>query len=429
MRHLVLLLFCLFLSSILTAQKKRPYRMLTSVAYNDTLRKNDQADPDLFRKVHELIPRFDESSEWEEITVPIIFHVLYNDASNRVTEEQMAEQLISLNQDFAGLTEPATTDERDLQGTFARAKIDTKIRFCFPDQKSLDRLSYTIDRKKVTRQLPDDLSLLKTSISGLPVRDTKKYLNVWIAPLPDNNVGFAQMPLGNEKLDGIVIDPRYFGSFGTAVAPYNRGKTLTHLIGTYLGLTPIWGDGGPCGDDGIVDTPVHNGPNYGTTSPGHISTCPGNPLEMTMNFMDAGDDDQLHMFTKGQATWMRAVLSKGGPRGNLLKTQTECNIAKSLFSRTSLDNVSISQDEQLHLSTYPNPVKAAFTVEVKGGPAGTRVKQLEVYNTQGRLIHAVDKNTGELKFRINTDTWTQGVYFISVTTDGDQSLVSRITVQ
>ena len=70
------------------------------------------------------------------------------------------------------------------------------------------------------------------------------------------------MPGGPVATDGIVIDYRYFGTGGTAIAPYDEGRTLTHLVGNYLNLHDLWNDVSRCSDDEVADTPVHNGPNY-----------------------------------------------------------------------------------------------------------------------------------------------------------------------
>jgi len=88
--------------------------------------------------------------------------------------------------------------------------------------------------------------------------------------------------------------------------PYDRGKTLTHEMGHYLGLKHIWGGG--CGqDDGIVDTPNSATPHY--NNPGADGLFGGlkvscNSLDLWMNFMDYTDDRTMDMFTPNQATRM-----------------------------------------------------------------------------------------------------------------------------
>ena len=53
----------------------------------------------------------------------------------------------------------------------------------------------------------------------------------------------------------------YFGTTGTAVAPFNKGRTGTHEVGHWLNLNHIWGDDGTActGTDNVADTPNQGG--------------------------------------------------------------------------------------------------------------------------------------------------------------------------
>jgi hypothetical protein len=52
-------------------------------------------------------------------------------------------------------------------------------------------------------------------------------------------------------------------------------------------------------EDLVSDTPTHNAANYGVPAYPHC-TCSGNPVEMTMNYMDYTDDRGMFMFSNGQ---------------------------------------------------------------------------------------------------------------------------------
>jgi hypothetical protein len=105
------------------------------------------------------------------------------------------------------------------------------------------------------------------------------------------------------------------GTTGSATAPFNKGRTATHEVGHWLNLRHIWGDA-TCGSDLVGDTPTHNTANYGCPSAGHLSTCSGTPVEMTMNYMDYTDDACMYMFSIGQKSRMLAVFAAGGPRNS-----------------------------------------------------------------------------------------------------------------
>lgn len=149
-------------------------------------------------------------------------------------------------------------------------------------------------------------------------------INIWVAELDSGNAGYAHLPGAPSGIDGIVIDPDFFGNEeGTAKAPYTQGKTLVHLMGTYLGLYELWNENEPCKDDLVEDTPLHDGPTSiavrSDKNSRFVCFCPGTPTAMYMNFMDNSDDSQLSLFTEGQKKRMRAVLTSGGLRNGLAK--------------------------------------------------------------------------------------------------------------
>lgn len=159
------------------------------------------------------------------------------------------------------------------------------------------------------------------------------YLNIWVV----NNIsmeiegggtvlGYAQFPAsGLLSTDGIAviasnIDTRNSG-----------GRTATHEVGHWLSLIHIWGDG-QCGSDNVLDTPTHNGPNFGIcgnnpaylgqfggtstyhSAPYNFPGCdPDNPDgEMFNNYMDYSDDVCMNTFTRGQKARMDFTLHGDG---------------------------------------------------------------------------------------------------------------------
>jgi hypothetical protein len=134
-------------------------------------------------------------------------------------------------------------------------------------------------------------------------------LNVWVCPLGGGLLGYAQFPGGPALTDGVVVNYRAFGAGGTAEAPFDLGRTLTHEVGHYLNLRHIWGDTPDCsGSDSVDDTPNCAGPNFGTpTFP--VVTCNNGPNgDMFMNYMDYVDDAAMVMFTTQQVVRMRTAL-------------------------------------------------------------------------------------------------------------------------
>ena len=138
---------------------------------------------------------------------------------------------------------------------------------------------------------------------GVAPWDASKYLNLYVCAIGGGILGYSSMPGSLAAFDGVVIDYRYFGTMGTAVSPFNLGRTTTHEIGHWLNLRHTWGDD-DCGDDLISDTPVQQGPNYGCVTFPHI-TCSGDSKgDMFMNFMDYSDDACMYTGA-GSAAWSR----------------------------------------------------------------------------------------------------------------------------
>ncbi len=110
------------------------------------------------------------------------------------------------------------------------------------------------------------------------------------------------------------MSPQYFGTTGTAQAPFDGGRTTTHEVGHWMNLRHIWGDGRCRQDDFVSDTPSSDAPNYGCD----LGERSCRTTDMVENYMDYSDDDCMGLFTEGQKARMRAVFAPGGARASLV---------------------------------------------------------------------------------------------------------------
>ncbi len=234
------------------------------------------------------------------IEIPVVVNVLYKTTAENISQAQIQSQIDILNKDFNA----TNSDFNNVPAAFSTVKANVGIRFVLDQvvRKSTNKTSWgTRDAMKKSNQ------------GGLnPISATTK-LNLWVCTIGNGTLGYAQFPGGSSATDGVVIDSKYFGSTGTAVYPFNLGRTATHEIGHWMNLRHIWGDT-TCGNDLVADTPSHNTANYGAPAYPHYSTCAGNPVEMTMNYMDYVDDRAMYMFSNDQKSRMLAVFQSGGPR-------------------------------------------------------------------------------------------------------------------
>ncbi len=277
-------------------------------ASDDVLKDQMATDPGLSKRISD-IENFTQQKIQQNfqsrlvngvIEIPVVVNVLYRTAAENISQAQIQSQIDVLNKDFNA----TNTDFNDVPTLFAGVKANVGIRFVLDQvvRKSTKKTSWgTRDAMK------------KTSQGGLnPLSPTTK-LNLWVCTIGNGILGYAQFPGGSSATDGVVIDSKYFGTTGTATYPYNLGRTGTHEVGHWMNLRHIWGDA-TCGNDFCGDTPSHNTANYGAPAYPHYSSCSGNPVEMTMNYMDYVDDRAMFMFSTDQKSRMLAIFQPGGPR-------------------------------------------------------------------------------------------------------------------
>lgn len=291
------------------------YRVISTKQYNKEEFKRNQEFEATWREfeTNHLNNRLSHKIKPEGFTLSVVFHALYSSDLDKV-QRDVDIQMRALNRDF-GKPTPVDYSEGDSRATFSSLADTPNIRFELYGNANNQLLSAGISAISEMDKQWQDYEDFRSVLSGESKSiQSNKVINVWIVKLDEKLGSFAQIPGGSSDFDGIVIDHR---TFGAGTAPYNQGKTLTHLMGNYLGLMDLWGVY-PCQDDGVVDTPVHNSPNYSSPQNRHLSTCPGGQVEMTMNFMDNMVDEHMWMFTKGQVKRLHFMLSEGGPRHHLI---------------------------------------------------------------------------------------------------------------
>ena len=251
----------------------------------------------------------------EVITIPVVIHVLYNNAAQNISDAQILSQFQSLNKDYRKLN----ADVAKVPAAFAPLAGDVRIVFCLAKIDASGNATTGIIRKYTTEQSWTADDRMKFSAQGGDnAWDSKRYLNIWVCNLFGRSLGYSSLPGSQPEKDGIVIQYDAFGTTGTLTAPFNKGRTLTHEVGHWLGLKHLWGDAN-CGDDGIADTPPQQNFNNGCPSFPHKTSCSiNNDGDMFMNFMDFTDDACMYMFSKGQAIKMRSMFATGGARNSFL---------------------------------------------------------------------------------------------------------------
>ena len=236
-----------------------------------------------------------------QIEIPVVVNVLYRTAAENISLAQIQSQIDILNQDFNA----TNSDYNQVPTLFSGVKANVGITFV------LDQ----VIRKATTKTSWGTRDAMKKANGGIAPTSPTTKLNFWVCTIGGGILGYAQFPGGSSSTDGVVCDSRYVGNSGTATAPFDKGRTATHEVGHWMNLRHIWGDA-TCGSDLVADTPTHNTANYGIPTYPSYSTCSGNPVEMTMNYMDYTDDAGMYMFSLGQKSRMDAIFAVGGIRAS-----------------------------------------------------------------------------------------------------------------
>ncbi len=266
-------------------------------------------------------------------SLPLIFHLVHNGEAagngRNLSFAQIQSQLDVLNEDFQRMAGTPGYNTHP-------AGADCQIAFCLASvgEDGSPLLEPGIDRidRNAFGWLPFPLSstYIDQVVKPATIWNPEAYVNVWVIELTGSALGYAQYPdlpalaglpltLG-DSTDGIVVGPTRIGRTGTATAPYNQGRTLTHEMGHFLGLRHIWGDGDCTFDDFCEDTPPSDDGHFGC--PAQVLAC-GGPVQL-QNYLEYTDDACMNLFTLCQKGRMRTVL-RNAPRRANLRASLVCN--------------------------------------------------------------------------------------------------------
>lgn len=284
-------------------------------------------NPELQSRVQEIqnsVKSYIQSNEFQifktsnpVIRIPVVVHIIGDDAISLIDANKVHEQINILNQDY-----------RKISGTNGDgAGVDTEIEFCLVTQDesgfpSLGFYTYPGTYPEWNFRLestdPASDAVLKSIAHWTPA----EYLNLYVTDLVFGDLGYANYPGYIDytpERDGVVIDPNYFGLSGDE--RNGNGRTATHEVGHWLGLKHTFSqDTDDCVDhDEVNDTPICFGGNFAnitTECTPHPNQCTSEntaigltDLRQIENYMDWSDDLCMSMFTQGQADKMLAWLN------------------------------------------------------------------------------------------------------------------------
>ncbi|MDX2195417.1 MAG: M43 family zinc metalloprotease [Cytophagales bacterium] len=383
-------------------------------------------------------------TEDDTLIIPVIVHIVHNGenvgTSPNITATQVYSQFDVLNEDF---NKKLGTLGYNNSTVGASMKIKFVKAVWAPDGSEL--AEHGIRRYNGNRTSWSTVSAIENILKPATQWNPNNYLNIWTVKLGgtlSKTLGYAQFPSlstlqgldaneGPAVTDGLVIRYNVFGRVGDVVSPYNKGRTVTHEMGHFLGLKHIWGDDSNCSTttDYCDDTPKVNAENYRCpTAP--IPACISGQRAMTENYLDYTDDVCMNIFTNDQKSRVLAVLANSPRRKELLSsnvyiaslkpqafigcsTKIACAgnvvnfIDSSKMAPTSWQWMVKNSLNNIVISTTSQNFSHTFTA------TGAYSLQLIVTNTHGadtaykaNYLHIISGNTLTMPFTENFETNT-----------------------
>ena len=342
-------------------------------------------------------------------------HIVWNQAEENISNEQVLSQIEVLNEDFRAKNQQFSSIPQEFKSIAA----DTEIEFCLAQFDERNRPTTGITRT-FTREIAiaNNQALIKNgTFGGVDAWDTKRFFNIWVGARDDNILGEATMPgEAEEEEDGIVIDYRAFGILGTVLDndPYVLGRTLTHEVGHYLGLQHPWGEGfnnDACtNDDGIEDTPIQSFTYTNECPNGPQFSC--NSSDMYMNFMNYTNDACMSMFTIQQKERMLAVLQS-------IRSEVLENVA------ATCEDIDTSTPQLLKDQVLISPNPAHDKVHIFLSKTNQKLITIQIYNALGQEMKSF-KLQNQQEYLLSLENFSNGIYYLHFIEDTQQFIKSIV---
>jgi len=346
------------------------------------------------------------------VRIPVVIHVLYNNAAQNVSDEQIKTQIEALNRDFR----KRNSDTVNIPQRFKQFAADVQIEFALATADPKGRATSGVIRKQTgVKEWKMDDKIKFSAQGGDDAWDSKSYLNIWVGNMM-GLLGYSSPVGGPAEKDGVVIAPSAFGTINTS-GSFNLGRTAVHEVGHWLGLKHLWGDT-YCGDDSVDDTPKQGGFTSGCPNAFRSSSCDNSTLgDMYMNYMDFTNDGCINLFTHGQKARMRSLFGDGGPRVSLLYSK---GLHKPWVEEAPLPEPVTGKDDPttavMQLKLYPNPVSGSEIVLDFDYDATWVGKEVSIVSMNGNAVQKI-KITAKTQ-RISLASLKAGIYFIQGWNEG-----------
>ncbi len=351
------------------------------------------------------------------ITIPVVFHVLYDDNSKKPTVTEIENLLTSVNEFFNAKNAGYSKVVDAFDTVKANFKIKLKLAKTAPDGTCFPGVTYTKTRWTSVESYYYGSHQVNAVIKGNNVFQGEwpggQYLNVFACQTIHPMVaGYAFYPdstnWGNTMYSHVWLSPD-----GLA-----KPTTIAHEVGHWLNLGHPWGHTNSIDpnynhcieDDGVKDTPTSKNASSGCNLT--ANTCSEDTefwgfdqIDNVQNIMDYSNCPS--MFTKGQKERGRVSLaSKVGSRNTL---STKSNLERTgVFNNESCvvpyliaDRTTICQGDIVRFVNESYSKIQSYEWKFTGGtpPTSTEENPSVTYNASGKfdVQLTATNNAGESK--------------------------------
>ncbi|MCW5900098.1 MAG: T9SS type A sorting domain-containing protein [Flavobacteriales bacterium] len=290
-----------------------------------------QAEAELEAFTAEFVAQYQDGQR-QPFIIPVVFHIIHNNGSENINDDQLYDAIRILNDDFNKLN----PDWTSVKAEFLSIVADVGVEFRLAQKDPQGNCTNGITRTVSTLTYQGD-----NAMKALIQWPRNRYMNVWVAASANGAAGYTNYPSAfhnNPSGDGIVVQHTYVGSIGTGHP--SRSRVLTHEVGHWINLRHAWGNSNNpglesnCnGDDQVADTPNTIG---WTTCFTQGTSC--GSLDNVENYMEYSYCSK--MFTNGQAARMIAALNSSTAQRN------------NLWQPANLTLTGVDQEPQLCLAQF-----------------------------------------------------------------------------
>lgn len=365
------------------------------------------------------------------VWIPVVFHIVHNGdaigSGENITDAQASSQLEAMNLDYNAL-DPYLSN---IPSAFAPLVGTVNVKFCLAKFDENGDPTTGIIRHQFANVSWDTETDIDNTLKPATIWDHTKYLNVWSVRmggslLSTGVLAYATLPYSMTATDdGVVARYNTIGTTGTLISGYNKGKTVTHEAGHWLGLLHTWGLDASCGDFGdfINDTPDQADLNASCPTFPHISCNNGPNGDMYMNYMDYPPDVCTYMFSVDQAARMNSILD--GTRASIKNAATQCfysldaSLVKLILPADTICSLNFNPLVTVRNEGATTITSGKFYIQLDGGGA-------QIINWNGSI-----PTQTELQISLPAQTVVNGTHSFDITfsdingTSGDNFLANN----